>query len=76
MAEHVNDDLDVLLVVLAGAGRAIVDDTPHALRGGSAILLPRGARRRIVAGAGGLRYVSVHRRRGPLRSQGPHTAAL
>lgn len=67
VAEHVNADLDVLVVVLGGAGTATVDGHPHALAAGSAILVPRGARRRIEAGGDGLRYVSIHRRRGPLQ---------
>lgn len=67
VAEHVNADLDVLVVVLCGAGSATVDGTTHDLATGSALLIPRGARRRIRAGAAGLRYVSVHRRREPLQ---------
>jgi quercetin dioxygenase-like cupin family protein len=55
--------------VLGGHGRAIIDDRPHALAAGSAILIPLGTRRRITAGAMGLRYLSVHRRRGPLQIQ-------
>jgi mannose-6-phosphate isomerase-like protein (cupin superfamily) len=69
LAEHVNDELDVLLVVLDGHGRAIVDGEVHELAAGSALLVARGARRRIAAGEGGLRYLSVHRRRGPLQIQ-------
>jgi mannose-6-phosphate isomerase-like protein (cupin superfamily) len=69
IAEHVNPQLDVLVVVLGGQGVVIVDGEAHDLPAGSAILVPRGARRRIEAGAGGLRYLSVHRRRGPLQIQ-------
>lgn len=35
----------------------------------TAILLERGTRRGIRAGADGLRYLSIHRRRGPLQIQ-------
>jgi quercetin dioxygenase-like cupin family protein len=69
VAEHVNDDLDVLVIVLDGQGSAIVDGVSHDLAAGSAILIPRTTRRAIAAGDGGLRYVSVHRRRGPLQIQ-------
>ena len=69
LAEHVNGELDVLLVVLEGQGSAFVDGARHALMAGSALLVARGARRRIVAGDGGLRYLSIHRRRGPLQIQ-------
>lgn len=71
VAEHVNAELDVLVIVLSGGGVVIVDGRPHALSAGSAILVARGTRRRIVAGPAGLRYLSVHRRRGPLQIQGP-----
>ncbi len=70
LPEHVNDDLDVLLIVLGGRGSAIIDGEIHDLAAGSAILIPRGARRRITAGGDiGVRYLSVHRRRGPLQIQ-------
>lgn len=65
--EHINAELDVLLIVLSGHGSAIIDGETHDLATGSAILLPRGALRRIQAGSTGLRYLSVHRRRGPLQ---------
>ena len=67
VAEHVNAELDVLVVVLDGAGSATVDGRTHVLATGGALLIPRGARRCIRAGDPGLRYVSVHRRRGPLQ---------
>jgi mannose-6-phosphate isomerase-like protein (cupin superfamily) len=70
VAEHVNGELDVLVVVVEGRGRAIIDGEIHALSTGSALLIPRGTRRRITADDdAGLRYVSVHRRRGPLQIQ-------
>ena len=68
--EHLNEELDVLVVVLSGTGTAIIDGEPHDLTAGSALLVPRGTRRQINAGEAGLRYLSVHRRRGPLQIQG------
>jgi len=70
LAEHVNADLDVFVVVLAGSGTVTIDAQPHALTAGSAILVERGTRRGIRAGADGLRYLSIHRRRGLLQIQG------
>jgi uncharacterized cupin superfamily protein len=67
VAEHRNDDLDVLLVVLGGEGAAVVDGREHVLRAGTALLVAKGATRLIRAGDDGVRYVSVHRRRGPLQ---------
>jgi quercetin dioxygenase-like cupin family protein len=69
VAEHVNGELDVLVVVLDGHGTAIIDGETHDLAAGTAVLIPRGARRRIAAGEAGIRYLSVHRRRGPLQIQ-------
>jgi quercetin dioxygenase-like cupin family protein len=69
VGEHVNAELDVLVVVLDGQGSAIIDGETHDLTAGTAILVPRGTRRRIKASDGGLRYLSVHRRRAPLQIQ-------
>lgn len=69
VAEHVNGELDVLVIVVEGRGSAIIDGEVHELSAGKALLIPRGARRRITSDDVGLRYVSVHRRRGPLQIQ-------
>lgn len=66
MAEHVNDEVDVLLVVLAGGGRAVVDASTVALRPHVVTHLAKGARRSVHAGSAGLAYLTVHRRRGGL----------
>jgi len=67
IAEHVNDDLDVLLVVVAGAVTVTLDGEAHVLAAPATLLVARGARRAIRAGSEGARYLSVHRRRGPLQ---------
>jgi quercetin dioxygenase-like cupin family protein len=64
--EHVNDEVDVVVVVLSGEGSATVDGEAHPLAAHVVAHLPKGSRRRIDAAATGLRYVTVHRRRGPL----------
>lgn len=64
--DHVNDEVDVLVVVLAGSGTATVDGEALVLTSQVVVHLPKGSRRRIDAGADGLRYLTVHRRRGPL----------
>ena len=66
VAEHVNAAFDVLLVVLDGGGVVSVDGAPHAVSAGDAVVLPRGTRRSIGAGDDGIRYLTVHRRRGGL----------
>lgn len=64
--EHVNDDVDVLIVVWDGNGQLTIDDRPTTLRSGVVISIPRGSRRAIRSASGPLSYLSVHRRRGPL----------
>ena len=79
-AEHVNEQCDVLVVVLAGGGTLALDDDEHQLQGGSCALVEKGRRRRITAGADGIRYLTVHLRRGGLQlgrfdRRGPGNAA-
>lgn len=63
IGEHLNDEVDVLVLVLAGSGEARVDGAPLALARDQVVLLPSGSRRSIEAGSDGLAYVTVHRRR-------------
>jgi quercetin dioxygenase-like cupin family protein len=60
---HVEPDLDVLLYVTAGSGWLEVTDTRQELEPGCMAWLPHGARRALFAGADGLVYLTVHRRR-------------
>jgi hypothetical protein len=55
------------MITIAGSGIVVIDEHEHALHGHRAFLVSKGARRRITAGGNGLRYVSVHQRRGPLQ---------
>jgi len=65
--EHVNDHRDVLVLVIAGSGSVDVDGERVELSTGRLLVVPKGARRRIVAGPDGIRYVTVHGRRGGLQ---------
>lgn len=67
LAEHTNAERDVLLVVLAGGGVATVDGRGHELTAGTALLVEKGTSRSIRAGDQGVRYLSVHTRRGALQ---------
>nr|WP_234386207.1 hypothetical protein [Streptomyces sp. ERV7] len=73
VAEHVESDLDVMLVVVEGDGHLDSGVERQALEPGSVAWLPRTARRALLAGPGGLAYLSVHRRR-PGLSIGVRTA--
>jgi mannose-6-phosphate isomerase-like protein (cupin superfamily) len=65
-AEHVNEDLDVLYVVLRGSATLNVDGEAVELGAGEARIVEKGARRGLVAGSGGVRYLTAHIRRGGL----------
>jgi quercetin dioxygenase-like cupin family protein len=64
--QHVNGEVDVLIFVQAGTAELTIDGVGYALRPDTVALVPKTTERRIVAGAGGAIYVTVHRRRGPL----------
>ena len=66
IGSHVNDEVDVLLSVIAGRGRLLVEAATFELHGGVLALIPKGSRREVGAGAEGITYLSIHRRRGPL----------
>jgi mannose-6-phosphate isomerase-like protein (cupin superfamily) len=65
-AEHVNEERDVLYVVLTGSATLTVDGDARELGAGQATIVDKGARRALVAGAGGVRYLTAHVRRGGL----------
>lgn len=67
VSEHANGEREVLVVVLAGSGLVTVDGHQHMLGVHDALLIRKDARQEIRACAQGLRYLSVHRRRGPLQ---------
>ncbi|MFE1480293.1 hypothetical protein ACFW80_05235 [Streptomyces fimicarius] len=75
VGEHQEDVLDVLLVVLAGAGSVragdgrVLDLVPS-----TALWLPRTSRRALAAGPDGLVYLTVHRRRPGLAIKPPSGA--
>jgi mannose-6-phosphate isomerase-like protein (cupin superfamily) len=73
---HVNSEVDVLIAVVSGCGHLVIDDASHDLRGDMIALVPKGARRTIVADARGMSYLSIHRRGEPLGiSANPKRAA-
>ncbi|QIN78584.1 cupin domain-containing protein [Rubrobacter marinus] len=68
--EHVNEEVDVLVVGVAGVGRVAVDGRAFPLRSGVVVFVPRGARRSTRSESADFAYLTVHRRRGPLRVAG------
>ena len=67
IGEHVNDQVDVLVVVWSGSGDLVVDARRVPLETGVITCVERGCSRSIRAGDDGLVYLSTHPRRGPLR---------
>jgi quercetin dioxygenase-like cupin family protein len=65
--EHVNEERDVLVVVLDGSAILSLDGEERELAHGEAAIVPKGRRRKITGGRGGVRYLSIHRRRPPLQ---------
>ncbi len=65
--EHVNDERDVLVFVVDGSATLAVDGEERELVPGEAVIVPKSKRRRITAGRGGVRYLSVHLKRPPLQ---------
>ncbi len=60
--DHVNTDLDVLLVVQAGDGSVTIDGRVHDVAADSVVLIPAGTSRSIRARRR-LLYFSIHHRR-------------
>ena len=65
VGEHINDEVDVLVLGVSGSGIVIVDGEEHALESGRLVFVPRGSRRCIRSASEGFSYLTVHRRRGP-----------
>ena len=63
VAEHVNDQVDVLLVGIAGAGTVTIDGRQHELRAGRAVVVPKGSSRGTRALTERFAYLTCHRRR-------------
>jgi quercetin dioxygenase-like cupin family protein len=67
VSEHINEEVDVLVVGVAGSGLIEVDGHEHHLRAGTVAFVPKGARRSTMSESGDFAYLTVHRRRGPLQ---------
>ena len=65
LEEHSDDERDVLMIAIEGSGTVVVDGREHPLVTDRAVVIEKGARREITAGADGLRYLSVRHRPRP-----------
>ena len=66
VAEHVNTEVDVLLVGITGSGVITVDGASRVLHAGHALVVPKGANRGIRSSSHPFAYLSCHCRRGGL----------
>lgn len=66
VGEHVNDEVEVIVLGVSGSGIVTVDREEHALSAGMLVFIPKGARRSIVSTSEDFAYLTVHRRRRPL----------
>jgi uncharacterized protein (DUF2249 family) len=71
---HLGPDLDVLIHVLGGSGALTTESGAIDLAPGALVWLPRRSRRAFRAGADGLRYLTVHKRRHALVLEPPAPA--
>ena len=67
VGEHVNDEVDVLVLGVSGSGVVSVDGDEQPLASGMIAIVPKGARRSIRSASEDFAYLTVHRRRGPIR---------
>jgi quercetin dioxygenase-like cupin family protein len=67
VGEHVNDEVDVLFVGVSGSGEVRINGRSRCLSGGTLIFIPKGARRSIRATSADFAYLTVHKRRAPLK---------
>jgi quercetin dioxygenase-like cupin family protein len=67
---HINAEVDVAGVVLAGEGFLQVDGRQHLLTEGDFFYVPKGAARKLRSAGGPFTYVSFHARRPCLMPDG------
>ena len=67
VGEHVNDEVEVIVLGIAGSGVVEVDGEERPVSNGTLTFVPRGARRSTRSLSEDFAYLTVHRRRGPLR---------
>jgi quercetin dioxygenase-like cupin family protein len=70
---HRNDEVDVLMVVVAGQGALTLDSQVHPLAPMALVHMPKGTVRAVVAVDGPLACLSIHRRRSSGLQVGHHT---
>lgn len=70
VGEHVNEEVDVLMIGIDGHGTVMVDGTEQHLSAGVLVFVPKGARRSVGSDSDSFAYLSAHRRRGRIMLDG------
>ena len=70
VGEHVNEEVDVLMIGIDGHGKVVVDGTEQHLSAGVLVFVPKGARRSVRSGSDSFSYLSAHRLRGRITLDG------
>ncbi len=68
--EHINTEVDAIFVGVSGSGFVTIDDVEHLLSASILAFAPKGTRRSTRSTSEDFAYLTVHRRRGPLRIGG------
>jgi len=63
IAPHINNEVDVIMVVLAGEGALTLDGQTREMKPGTVAVIPKGSERGIVAKSSPFSYLNVHQRR-------------
>ena len=73
VAPHVNNEVDVLMMVVAGTGELLLGETWQPVAAGQIVLIERGTQRAVRCDKGELVYLACHRRRPGLMPTMPET---
>jgi quercetin dioxygenase-like cupin family protein len=65
--EHTNTEVDVILVGVSGSGIVTIEGVEHPLSAGTVVFVPKETLRSTRSTSEDFAYLTVHRRRGPLR---------
>lgn len=60
---HINNEVDVFVVVVGGEGLLEIDHVEHPMRAGQVCLIPKGVLRALRSSSQDFAYLTCHRRR-------------
>lgn len=66
IGSHVNSEVDVVLVGIAGSGSVEIDGRSHAIEPGHIVVIPKGSQRAMHCDDDQFAYLTCHRRRAGL----------